>query len=377
MRINSPVALVAGLALAGLCGVSPLRAQHSPKKKAVSVWRDMRRESRPISSKTYSRVVEERAIMGGQPRDSAYSGGFEIDMPDNVELGKPFDLDIRLRPYPNAPRGSVAVRMEQTDRVQYEPRVFSLRPGTVKTIRATVRKTNSGLAGIIANADGWLTYERSVSVGFPTLLEPASVAASFSKGGVEPLLLAFVDKDSKKRVSLDGPVFMIINSARASVRELGNSQWASMVKLEVPAGEDASPVLELRPEGNSGEKATVWAKVALTSGHVIHSQAIEFPIYPRWWQALLMSVLGGAIWGLRKAGWPQGNRDAWRRHFAKCMGAAVLAGGIGYCLSSRDLLGLKLDSTTLKGYFLLGFAFSCVGVDAALRLWMPGKPPAL
>src|SRR2546423_4707007 len=103
--------------------------------------------------------------------DDKTVGWIEVDLPDRVKLGKQYDIDIWLHPSDPSYTGTVKVYMEQTDRVQYDPRVFDLKTGERKIIKAQVTATEAGLAVIRATADGWDDLSISLDAGFSAKLQ--------------------------------------------------------------------------------------------------------------------------------------------------------------------------------------------------------------
>src|SRR6266571_4933500 len=81
-------------------------------------------------------------------------GVLRIDVPDKVEVGTPFDMDVWIDFNDPNYLGSVDVFMEQTKKVLYEPRKLQIKPGERSTIRVTIVKSPSGLAMIRASANG-------------------------------------------------------------------------------------------------------------------------------------------------------------------------------------------------------------------------------
>jgi len=46
----------------------------------------------------------------------------------------------------------------------------------------------------------------------------------------------------------------------------------------------------------------------------------------------------------------------------------ALAGALAYFLVNMNILGIKIDTTALQGFLVLGFLFAYVGIDTILKL---------
>jgi len=54
-------------------------------------------------------------------------------------------------------------------------------------------------------------------------------------------------------------------------------------------------------------------------------------------------------------------------------GLTRLAGGLAFVLSDLNLIGIKIDTSSLRGFVILGFLFSYVGIDLILKTVAPGE----
>jgi len=50
-----------------------------------------------------------------------------------------------------------------------------------------------------------------------------------------------------------------------------------------------------------------------------------------------------------------------------------VAGALAYFLSNFDVLGIAVDTSSLRGFVILGFLFSYVGVDLILKTLVSPK----
>ena len=61
------------------------------------------------------------------------------------------------------------------------------------------------------------------------------------------------------------------------------------------------------------------------------------------------------------------------RLVASRVATGVLAGLLAYLLAAWNVLGIQVDTTSLRAYAIMGFLFSYVGVDALVKKILPGE----
>ncbi len=381
-----------------------LRPANQPESKAPGEAVQRRKERTEPAAK----------LPIGKSSDGEPGGGFLIDLPYKVEINKPFDLDIWLAPQDPKFNGPVQVFMEQNSRMQYKPRVFTLKPGIRKTIQARILKSDSGLAEIIATADGWEDYRVQVDAGFSAKIR-SSLKPSIESGKRQSFTIDFIDTNGKP-VSLDGPVSVTLQSSNAKIRQVGkmscddegqtaddgqnsntNNQngnlntsrssgvrrtnttiterWCDNIRFTVERGTSSTPLIEVKPETIFPEKGVILVEVRINGDFFLLNDQISFDILPRWWVPLLMTIVGGLLYSLYKVmkgqDKPKGHQPDQRvsalSFFSITVLTGIFAGVLAYLLGNYGILGFKVDSSSLQGYVILGFLFSYVGVDAILK----------
>ena len=85
-----------------------------------------------------------------------------------------------------------------------------------------------------------------------------------------------------------------------------------------------------------------------------------------------MAILGGVLHGSYKLLKDSPNRKGSVPRFLLNTGlpqvlTGAFAGMLAYLLVNWGILGIKVDTTTLQGFVILGFLFSYVGIDLILK----------
>ncbi|HVT17227.1 MAG TPA: hypothetical protein VHQ90_13735 [Thermoanaerobaculia bacterium] len=298
-----------------------------------------------------------------------YLGYISADLPWVVTLGEEFEVDVFLVAATSAPHKPVTIYMERTDRIRYEPRALTISPGERVTVKTKIVRSPGGLSEIFASADGWYPLQATVSTGFRGNLS-VRLPASLDSGSVSSFSVQFIDEIGGL-ISLDSPASLVVEVTSAEIRH-GSKPWSQVLKLPLDPGANSSPVLELKPTDWKPSRGTLRAELRINSQRVIASKVVEFSCVPSGWVTLLMAAVGGTLWSLYSIA-----RDykkiamVTRRkavtQVAVTMIAGFFAGCLAYLLASWDVLGIRVDTTSLKGFIVLGFLFSYVGVESLMK----------
>jgi hypothetical protein len=250
--------------------------------------------------------------------------------------------------------------MEQTDRISYEPRVFVVTPGNRQTITARVTKSDSGLAELTATAPNMQAISVTVDAGFTAKLK-TSLPKQIESGDEHAFSLGFVDNHDRP-LSLDGPVTLILQSANAKIRSESDPVWGTQMTIDLRRGANSAPMLEVNPESLSIDKGILSVEIRANKEFVLLQDQIEFSILPMWWLPLLMSFIGAVCFAAYRLASSKHKLKA-RRTVVTAMFAGLLA----FLCADWNILGINKDTTSLRGFVLLGFLFAYVGVDVVLR----------
>ncbi|MDT5156430.1 MAG: hypothetical protein QOH51_787 [Acidobacteriota bacterium] len=301
-------------------------------------------------------------------------GWFEIDLPERVKVGKQFDMDIWLHSSDPSYSGRAKVYMERTERVQYEPRVFDLKTGERKTIKAQVTATESGLTEIRATANDWEDLSIPLDAGFSAKLRANNLPDSIDSGSIQDFSLDFVDNHGEK-VRLDAPVKLTLLSSKLQMSIRGNSAWGDKVDIDIPAGSSSPPVIEVRPQvWSTSDIGTIQSVVMLDEDTVLYDQTLPpIKIKPRWWIPLLLAILGGVLFSIYQitqefSSYTGTFRQSLFTVTIQRIAPGALAGALAYLLANYQVIGFKADTTELRGFLILGFLFAYVGIDTILKL---------
>src|SRR5579862_2530963 len=147
-----------------LVGVFVRADQKAARPELSSKFQDNRPPTKKAAPKKPSK--QRHANKQGDDRTSQEDPWIETDMPYKVVPGQPFKMDVWIDGLPENDHKVRKVYMEQTDAIQYSPRVLYIRPGQRSTTVAKVLRTTAGLAVIELNSEGFETYTTTLDAGF-------------------------------------------------------------------------------------------------------------------------------------------------------------------------------------------------------------------
>ena len=302
-----------------------------------------------------------------------------MSLPFKVEINKPFNIEVWFEPSDNKFSERVEVFMDETDgTVKYKPKNLILKPNAHQAVEAHVIKSKSGLARIIVYGNFKRLEHRDVTIdtGFSAKLQAKNLDRSIESGTSRSLILDFTDSEGKA-ISLDAPVILSLQSSNTLFKQSDGS-WANKIELDMKQGQTSSPVIEIKPKSWTMDMGMIMAEVGINYSNVVLNQNIPFTISPPWWLSLFMAVMGGILHGtyqttrtINESSGPLTQR-IFKTGFPKIAGGA-LAGIISFFFVDWNLIGIKIDTTSLKGFVILGFLFSYVGIDLILKHILPKK----
>ncbi len=292
------------------------------------------------------------------------------NVPIKVEINQPFEFDVWLSPVNPSFSGKVEVFMDNNPKVKYEPRKFTLKVGDRQKVRATILKTSTGLAVIAASADHWEGFDLTVDAGFSAKLK-SNINEPIESGTTKGLILSFVSEDGTP-APLDVDTILYLHSSKIKLLEEVNNKWVDEVKFKLPLG-TRSLSLKIMPNSWFADTDVIAADLySYRELPVYNFDNVTISILPPWYAPLLMAILGGILYSITQllkdiTGY-QGS--IFRFILAKVLPGLIpglVAGALAYLLASWGVLGIRVDTTSLKGFVILGFLFSYVGVDIVLK----------
>ena len=151
-----------------------------------------------------------------------------------------------------------------------------------------------------------------------------------------------------------------------------SSTWTNKVTYELKQGCNSGYVLTLRPDRTFlTEKGMVHVEAKIDDDTILRSENLEFTIVPSQKYLLFMAIIGGMLYGLflvtKEISNIQYTFKWFLMHVILKIITGAVTGAISYFLVDWDILGIKLDTTSAKGFVILGFMFSYVGIDTILK----------
>jgi hypothetical protein len=303
-------------------------------------------------------------------------GALTAELPVEVETNKSFDFDVRLKPAGDF-KGTVKVAMQQNPNVDYQPRTFSLSPGQTQTVTATVRKSNSGLAIIYASADNWQPIDTAIVVGGAPIQLNAKIEQPVESYRRKSFIVSFTD-EAGKPVRLEAGAKMLLELSNLLISQNGKD-WLSEITLPLDKEDDETKPLQLKATSWYADNGIIKMNLTTGQGYKIKSSSVNVAIVPPWWVLMMMGMLGGLMYSmiqfLRTVLQSRRKRStaAWAKKVSLAVLLGIVPGALAYLLAAWNILGIKTDTTNLKGFFILGLMFAYVGMDVVLALTAPKK----
>lgn len=294
--------------------------------------------------------------------------------PNKATVESPFHLVLTLKPKTGCNEADtqskrkpaeVLVNMFLDPQVEYDPKQFKVLPCKDAFVRVTVKKKGAGLANLAAFADGYSYFSEGLDVGFDGKVNVTSTAP-LSYGEPGTLNVEVVGQDDKP-LSFANPLSVTLESLDAAL--LGPSenanQWTHSVTLHLDPGARSSPQFQIKSEKVRG--GAVHLSTSLLLGVVILSQENHsFNAAPAAWLPVVLAIFGALLYSLYSI-----LSDDRRENVKQKLFASSVAGTIAWLFTGFDLLGLKLDTNSLRTYAITGFLFSFLGVDVLLSRKFP------
>jgi hypothetical protein len=303
-------------------------------------------------------------------------------LPVEVEKDKPFDFYVRLKPYASDFNEAVDVQLQQNPNVLYDQRSFLLKPGEAHKVIATVKKSNSGLAVIVVFAENWVPIDVSIYVGGAPLMLVAKVEQPVESYRRKPFLVGFTD-DTGKPVKLEGDASLLLEGTNIRLCLNDSSDCGAKVVLPLKKEVYDSKAIQLKANSWSADSGMVTMTLTTPSGfYNVASGTFSVAIVPAWWILAIMGMLGGLTYSMIQflrtslQSRRKHSRAVWIKNLSIAVFAGIAPGALAYPLAAWNVLGIKTDTTSLRGFFILGLLFAYAGMDGLLALLSPKKPKA-
>ncbi len=162
----------------------------------------------------------------------------------------------------------------------------------------------------------------------------------------------------------------------------GENDWRSNIDLPLGKEDDEAKPLQLKATSWYADTGIIKMSLTTPQGYKIAGASVTVSIVPPWWVLMMMGMLGGLMYStiqlLRDVLQSRRKRApaAWVRRVSLAILLGIVPGSLAYLLAAWNILGIKTDTTNLKGFFILGLLFAYVGMDVVLALTAPKKAKA-
>ena len=256
------------------------------------------------------------------------------------------------------------MHLQHSAQVEYAQETFSASECKNNYIKATVKNKGSGLVHFVAFADGYSEFDTTVDVGFDGKVRLTQTAPlSYNEPGA--LNVEVVDQDGKA-LSFDNGLSIELASVDAVIlNSAAKPHWGPEATLEMAPGARFSPPFSIKSQNLSG--GDIHLTTSLKLGEVILTQENHsFEVAPARWLPVLSAIIGALLYSLFSIENDEKRSKIWEK-----IGTGIVAGAIAWLFTGFDILGLKLDTHSLRTYTITGFLFAFLGVDVLLSKKFP------
>ena len=304
-------------------------------------------------------------------------------LPVEVEKDKPFYFDVRLKPFASDFKEAVEVQLQQNPNVFYDQSSFTLKPGEVHRVTATVKKSNSGLAVIHAFAENWVPIDATIYVGGVALKLVAKIEQPVESYRRKSFLVGFTDNTGQP-VKLEGDASLLLEGTNIRLCLDDSSGCGAKVVLPLKKEVSDSKTVQVKANSWSADSGTITMTLTTTplGYYNVASGTFSVAIVPAWWILTIMGMLGGLTYSMIQflraslQSRRKHPRAVWIKKVALAALAGIVPGAFAYPLAAYNVLGIKTDTTSLRGFFILGLLFAYAGMDVVLAWWAPKKTKA-
>lgn len=292
------------------------------------------------------------------------------DLPWKVEINKPFKMFVWYNST-NPSSGSLSVSTDVSEKVRYDPDTVKLQhPDRREKIMVTVENAPSGLAELMVMSDCCEDIAVTVDAGFKGRLR-WKTPPSLESRSVRPATIELVDSQDQP-LALDAPMHLKLVATNAEIRAAGKP-WGSALDFALGDGDRSTPTFEMRPTPLDVASGTIQVTGYINKpDYIILKTNMDFDISPPWWLRLGMAACGGLLFSVyrifrKKSGWTLSS-------IVRAGGTGVAAGLFAYVLADLDVLGIKIDTTHLRAFVVLGLVVAYAGIEPILSAFV--KKPA-
>lgn len=298
------------------------------------------------------------------------TGSIRFDLPYRVTLRQPFTIDVWLAPRAGAGDAPAAtVFMERTEDVVYQPREFVAAPGERIAVSTTIVRSESGLAQVLASADGWGESAATVDAGITFRLEPdlPDVIRAYE---ARPVVASFKSPLGAP-VHLDAGATASFTAIGGTLLDLADGIWKAQVRVQVTPGASSIPAVTFRSPSVFPGAGQLTTQLLINDQKIVWQDDPSFAIAAAWWIQLAMCLVGGLLYGCVRwfVGVDTGPRGSGSKFGMRVVfGSAIAASVLAYIFASTGVLGVALDDTSLRGFVALGLGAAAVGIEPLLNL---------
>jgi hypothetical protein len=258
-------------------------------------------------------------------------------------------------------------------------------------IKIALQAPNTGLIHLVARVRSWpqtcrTALDLPLDIGLnqvahleTSVPELRSDSNSTNKGDavqiegdtIESFKIQLKDA-SEHPVPAGAPITVILQSNLPVLSENGKD-WKNDATAFIPQDHDSTGYVYFHSPHTGVARGIINVHLKKDSGKIdLMTDELIYSSRHAWWIYFLISLAGALCYSLIEA-LLASERNAWKflqqlfEGYGFKLLVAVVVGALAYFLRETSVLGIKIDTSTARGYAVLGFLFSCLGLEGIFK----------
>jgi hypothetical protein len=319
-----------------------------------------------VSSRSSTTLSTSVTVTSGQTAQVNFAlntpGTLSLFIPDVVSINEPFTIDVAYQPATAVAGAAATVYFDSNSNVSYDQPQVTLQPFRRAHVTVTIKKAASGLARIMAYSGCCPARIVTVVCDFKGRLRSLDPDVLESRQK-QPVSVVLEDNQGRPLI-LDADLDLRISAFNADISTDGE-RWHTTIASKIKKGAARSEFFYVRPTPVDNASAHIQVTGYGEAGNVAFSDDLPFTVTSPWWLKLAMAMLGAFLYALYKR-LNASSTDTEFVTFLRSLGAALIAGVFAYELANLNVFGIRLDTTSLHGFVVLGLLTAYVGVEPLL-----------
>lgn len=315
----------------------------------------------------------------GQPELDACQAQVHLEMPSRISPGSSADIQLDLGQH-DPP--TTVILFPDAENYDLDRSTVRLQPGGHESVHLQMHKEVPGLVKLTVGIAGCKAFERPIDAGFSDCVSISVDNRSLivgserdekppspsEPGAIQYFRLRLSDLRGRP-MHVASPLAVELQTQGDSVLSKDEQSWSHSIEVQIKENEDQSELAILKTPSWKQDDGSVYATIKMDSSHDLAHSTIRYSTQSPWWVLLLAITLGSLVYSVVETLVEQKRPTLlWLRTEGIWRGCvALVVGSLGYLFIGADWMGVKLESSTLRGHFLFGILIGCFGLEGIYK----------